>query len=51
LEYHPEGARLVGDEVIPRMFGRSARFLSRLRAREKSLKAPNAGTRSRHVTG
>ena len=37
LEYHPEGARLVGDEALPRMFGRSARFLSRLRAREKSL--------------
>jgi putative ATP-binding cassette transporter len=42
LEYHPEGARLVGDEALPRAFGRSARFLSRLRAREKSPKAPTA---------
>ena len=31
LEYHPEGARLVGDEALPRTFGRSARFLSKLR--------------------
>jgi vitamin B12/bleomycin/antimicrobial peptide transport system ATP-binding/permease protein len=45
LEYHPEGARLVGDEALSRTFGRSARLLSRLRAREKSLKASNAGTR------
>ena len=42
LEYQPEGARLVGDEALPRTFGRSARFLSRLRAREKSPKAPKA---------
>jgi putative ATP-binding cassette transporter len=41
LEYHPEGARLV-DEWLQRTFGRSARFLSRLRSREKSPKAPNA---------
>jgi vitamin B12/bleomycin/antimicrobial peptide transport system ATP-binding/permease protein len=42
LEYHPEGARLVGDESLQRTFGRSARILSRLRSREKSPKAPNA---------
>ncbi len=35
LEYHPEGARLVRDESLPRTFRRSARLLSRLRAREK----------------
>jgi vitamin B12/bleomycin/antimicrobial peptide transport system ATP-binding/permease protein len=51
LEYHPEGARLVGDEAIPRMFGRSARILSRLRAREKSPKAPTAARGAGHVTG
>ncbi|HEY6368366.1 MAG TPA: ABC transporter ATP-binding protein/permease [Candidatus Binatia bacterium] len=39
LEYHPEGARLVGDESLLRTFGRSARILSRLRSREKSPKA------------
>jgi putative ATP-binding cassette transporter len=39
LEYHPEGARLVRDEPLPRAFGRSARFLSRLRTREKLSKA------------
>jgi putative ATP-binding cassette transporter len=42
LEYHPEGARLVRDEPLPRTFRRSARLLSRLRARDKSAKAPNA---------
>ena len=42
LEYHPEGTRLVGDESLQRTFGLSARFLSRLRAREKSPKTPNA---------
>ena len=42
LEYHPEGARLVGDEPLQRTFGRSARFLSRLRSREKSPKVANA---------
>jgi vitamin B12/bleomycin/antimicrobial peptide transport system ATP-binding/permease protein len=31
LKYHPEGARLVGDESLQRTFGRSARILSRLR--------------------
>jgi putative ATP-binding cassette transporter len=41
LEYHPEGARLVRDEPLPRTFRRSARLLSRLRAREKSPKASN----------
>jgi vitamin B12/bleomycin/antimicrobial peptide transport system ATP-binding/permease protein len=47
LEYHPEGARLVRDEPLPRTFRRSARLLSRLRAREKSPKAPNADRRAR----
>jgi vitamin B12/bleomycin/antimicrobial peptide transport system ATP-binding/permease protein len=42
LEYHPEGARLVRDEPLPRTFRRSARLLSRLRARDQSAKAPNA---------
>jgi hypothetical protein len=42
LEYHPEGARLVGDEPLQRTFGRSARFLARLRSREKSPKVANA---------
>jgi putative ATP-binding cassette transporter len=42
LEYHPEGARLVRDEPLPRTFRRSARLLSRLPARDKSPKAPNA---------
>jgi putative ATP-binding cassette transporter len=41
LEYHPEGARLVGDESLQTTFGRSARFLSRLRTRKKSPKVPN----------
>jgi vitamin B12/bleomycin/antimicrobial peptide transport system ATP-binding/permease protein len=35
LEYHPEGARLVRDERLPRTFRRSARLLSRMRPREK----------------
>ena len=47
LEYHPEGARLVRDEPLPRTFRRSARLLSRLRPREKSPKAPNADRRAR----
>jgi putative ATP-binding cassette transporter len=34
LEYHPEGARLVGDEALPRTFGRSTRFLARLQTRK-----------------
>jgi putative ATP-binding cassette transporter len=42
LEYHPEGARLVGDEPLQRTFGRSARFLARLRSREKSPKVAKA---------
>jgi len=37
LEYHPEGARLVRDVSLePWTFRRSARFLSRLLARERS---------------
>jgi putative ATP-binding cassette transporter len=36
LEYHPEGARLVGDEPLQTTFHRSARFLSRLRSRQRS---------------
>jgi putative ATP-binding cassette transporter len=47
LEYHPEGARLVRDEPLPRTFRRSARLLSRLPARDKSPKAPNAHRRVR----
>lgn len=39
LEYHPEGARLVRDESLQWSFRRSARFLSRLLARERPLKA------------
>ena len=42
LEYHPEGARLVRDESLERKFGRSARFLSKMRARKKPRKARNA---------
>src|SRR6185312_4056187 len=42
LEYHPEGARLVGDESLERKFGRSARFLSKMRAGKKPRKARNA---------
>src|SRR5262245_16286029 len=34
LEYHPEGARLVGDESLQWAVRRSARFLSRLFSRE-----------------
>lgn len=41
LEYHQEGARLVGDEPLQLTFGRSARFLSRLWTREKSSKMLN----------
>jgi putative ATP-binding cassette transporter len=51
LEYHPEGARLVGDESLLRTFGRSARILSRLRSREKSPKAANAARGAGHVRG
>ena len=40
LEYRPEGARLVRDEALQEWaFRRSARFLSRLLAREKSAAA------------
>jgi putative ATP-binding cassette transporter len=42
LEYHPEGARLVGDEPLQRTFGRSARFLSKLRSRKRPPTVPNA---------
>ncbi len=35
LEYHPEGARLVRDQPLPRTFRRSARLLSRLRTHDK----------------
>ena len=42
LEYHPEGARLVRDESLKKTFGRSARFLSKLRARKKPRKTRNA---------
>src|SRR5919108_1258703 len=42
LEYQPEGARLVGDEALPRTFGRSARFLSRLRPRASASQGPQA---------
>ena len=42
LEYHPEGARLVRDESLERKFGRSARFLSKMRAGKKPRKARNA---------
>ena len=42
LEYHVEGARLVRDESLERKFGRSARFLSKMRARKKPRKARNA---------
>jgi putative ATP-binding cassette transporter len=33
LEYHPEGASLVGDESLAWSFHRSARFLARLLSR------------------
>jgi vitamin B12/bleomycin/antimicrobial peptide transport system ATP-binding/permease protein len=39
LEYHPEGARLVGGEALQWSVRRSARFLSRLLSREKPRKA------------
>jgi vitamin B12/bleomycin/antimicrobial peptide transport system ATP-binding/permease protein len=42
LEYHPEGARLVGEEALPRTFGRSTRFLARLRPRERASQGPPA---------
>jgi putative ATP-binding cassette transporter len=47
LEYHPEGARLVRDQPLQRTFRRSARFLSRVRPREKSPKPPNSGRGAR----
>ncbi len=46
LEYHPEGARLVGDEPLQRTFRRSARLLSRLQTRERSLRALNTARRT-----
>jgi putative ATP-binding cassette transporter len=45
LEYHPEGARLVGDEVLHRTFGRPTRFLARLRPRERASQEPRAARR------
>jgi putative ATP-binding cassette transporter len=36
LEHRADGARLVSDEALPRTFGRSARFLSRLPTRRRS---------------
>ena len=42
LEYHPEGARLVGEEALPRTFGRSTRFLARLRPRARASQGPHA---------
>jgi putative ATP-binding cassette transporter len=42
LEYRPEGARLVRDESLENKFGRSARFLSRMRGGKKNRKAPDA---------
>jgi vitamin B12/bleomycin/antimicrobial peptide transport system ATP-binding/permease protein len=42
MEYHPEGARLVRDQSLEWSFRRSARFLSRLLAREKPSKAAAA---------
>ena len=42
LEYHPEGARLVGEEALPRTFGRSTRFLARLRPRASAAQGPQA---------
>ena len=46
LEYHPEGARLVGDESLQRTFRRSARLLSRLQTRERSPKVLNTARRT-----
>jgi putative ATP-binding cassette transporter len=43
LEYHPEGARLVRDESLKKTFGRSARFLSKLRSGKKAPKTRNTG--------
>jgi vitamin B12/bleomycin/antimicrobial peptide transport system ATP-binding/permease protein len=42
LEYHPEGARLVGEEALPRTFGRSTRFLARLRPHARASQGPHA---------
>jgi putative ATP-binding cassette transporter len=42
LEYHPEGARLVGEEALLRTFGRSTRFLARLRPRASASQGPQA---------
>ncbi len=39
LEYHEEGARLTRDESLEGTFRRSARFLSRLLARERQSRA------------
>jgi putative ATP-binding cassette transporter len=37
LEYHPEGAKLVGDDLLQRGFRRMAKVLSGLLTREKDL--------------
>ena len=42
LEYHPEGARLVGEEALPRTFGRATRFLARLRPHARVSQGPHA---------
>ena len=47
LEYHPEGARLVRDEPLKETFGRSARLLSKVRARKKPRKMRNTTRGSR----
>jgi putative ATP-binding cassette transporter len=46
LEYHPEGARLVGEEALPRMFGRSPRFLARLQPNARVSQEPHAARRA-----
>ena len=43
LEYRADGARLVRDEPLQKMFGRSARFLSKVRGRKKPSNTPTAG--------
>lgn len=43
LEYHSDGARLVGDEPLQRTFPRSARLLARLRSGGKPSQVAKAG--------
>jgi putative ATP-binding cassette transporter len=38
LEHRADGARLVSDEVLPRIVGRPARLLARLPARRRPRK-------------